>query len=89
MNTLRKSPDRKLRELGVEQRPWPGREGFASLFYKGKAVIRRERLSPLPDSTVHPDRAKGSAWYEMRIATAADVEKSFRLVQLAIDGLKI
>jgi len=106
MNVLRRNLNQKLRDLGVEERPWPGRDGFSSLFYRGKefahfhadleldirlgkAVIRRERLIPLSDSTVHPDRAKGSAWYEMRISTTADVEKSVRLVRLAIEGLVV
>lgn len=107
MNTLRKSLSRKLRELGVEERAWPGRDdGFASLLYRGKEfahfhagceldirlgkeVIGRERLTPLPDSTVHPDRAKGSPWHEMRITSPSDVEKAVRLVQLAIQGIKV
>lgn len=103
---MRTSLSQKLRELGVEERAWPGRDdGFASLLYRGKDfahfhsdceldirlgkdVVRRERLSPLPDSTVHPDRAKSSPWYEMRFATEADVQEAVRLVALAIQGLK-
>jgi len=55
----------------------------------GKEVIKREGLVSLPDSTVHPGRAKGSAWYEFRISGAADVQKAIRLVRLAIEGLKL
>src|SRR3569623_3811187 len=55
----------------------------------GKEVIKRERLVRLPDSTVHPDRAKGSPWFEFRISSAADVQEAIRLVRLAIAGLKV
>ena len=37
MADLRKELIRRLEKLGVEHRPWPGREtGFASLYYRGK-----------------------------------------------------
>lgn len=37
MNTLRDRLSLKLRELGVEERAWPGRDdGFASLLFRGK-----------------------------------------------------
>ena len=75
-------------------------DGFASLLFEGqefahfhdwceidirlgKDVIARERLVRQP-SRVHPKRAKGSPWYEMRLSTASDVDKVVRLVQLAI-----
>jgi hypothetical protein len=107
MNALRSSLVKKLREFGVEERPWPGRDdGFASLLYQGKEfahfhtdneldirlgkdVIKQERLVRISDSTVHPDRAKGSPWFEFRISSAADVQEAIRLVRLAIAGLKV
>jgi len=107
MNTLRNTLSRKIRELGVEERAWPGRDdGFASLFYQGKEfahfhagceldirlgkeVIRRERLTPLPDSAVHPDRARSSPWHEMRISSASDVQEAVRLIQLAVQGIRV
>jgi hypothetical protein len=37
MNALRQQLSRRLAALGVEERPWPGRDdGFAGLFYRGK-----------------------------------------------------
>ena len=107
VSVLRSSLGQRLRELGVEERAWPGRDdGFASLLYRGKEfahfhtdqeldirlgkdVIKREGLKPLSDSTVHPGRAKGSPWQEFRIITAEDVRQAIRLVQLAIEGLKV
>ena len=53
----------------------------------GKEIIARERLVHPKLSTVHPDRAKGSPWYELKVSTAADVDEAVRLVQLAIDSL--
>jgi hypothetical protein len=105
VSALRGKLSRKLQELGVEERAWPGRDdGFASLLFNGKEfahfhgqdeldiklgkdVIKRERLKPLANSTVHPDRAAGSAWHEMRFADAAGVAEALRLVQLAITSL--
>ena len=52
----------------------------------GKEVIKRERLVHPADSKVHPRRAQGSPWYEMKIETAADVDEALRLVQIAIDN---
>jgi hypothetical protein len=101
-NALRSSLIKKLGELGVEERQWPGRDdGFASLLYRGKDIahfhsnceldlrlgkdnIKREGLRPLPDSTVHPGRAKSSPWQEIRFASEADVLEVVRLVKLAI-----
>lgn len=105
MNGLRKSISRKLQELGVEERAWPGREdGFASLVFRGKEfahfhndgeidirlgkeLIRREKLTHPADSTVHPDRAASSPWYEMKLRTAVDVNEAVRLVRLAIHAI--
>lgn len=53
----------------------------------GKDVIRRERLVRARVSKVHPDRPDTSPWYELGIASAADVEEAVRLVTLAIAGL--
>ncbi|MEO8064433.1 MAG: luciferase family protein [Pseudomonadota bacterium] len=78
-------------------------DGFASLLFEdnefahfhnwceidirlGKDVIARERLVRQP-SRVHPERAKGSPWYEMKFNTASDVNEAVRLVRLAILGL--
>ncbi|MCB1553014.1 MAG: DUF5519 family protein [Xanthomonadales bacterium] len=37
MHALRDTLSRRLRELGVEERAWPGRDdGFASLHFRGK-----------------------------------------------------
>jgi len=49
----------------------------------GKDVIARERLVHPAHSKVHPDRAKSSPWYEMKIESAADVDEALRLVQIA------
>ena len=79
-------------------------DGFASLLFKGnefahfhdwqeidirlgKDLISRERLIRQP-SRVHPNRAKGSPWYEMKLKSASDVDEVVRLVKLAIAGLK-
>jgi Family of unknown function (DUF5519) len=37
MNALRKKLSRKLQEIGVEEKAWPGRDdGFAALLFNGK-----------------------------------------------------
>ncbi len=39
MNALRKTLSQKIRDLGVEERAWPGRDdGFSALLYKGKDI---------------------------------------------------
>lgn len=104
-SALRERLIRRLLELGVEERAWPGREdGFASLLFHGKdfahfhsdceidirlgkEVIKRERLSHPPDSTVHPGRAAGSPWHEMRVRDPGDIDAVVRLVKIAIDGI--
>jgi luciferase-like monooxygenase len=106
MNALRQKLDSRLRELGVEVRPFPGRDdGFAGLSFEGKdfghfhsaceidirlgkEVIKREGLVHPANSTVHPGRAKGSPWYEMRLSKAGDVDEAIRLVKLAIEVLR-
>ena len=54
----------------------------------GKDTIKREGLVHPPNSTVHPGRSKNSPWYEMKIASGADVDEAVRLVMLAIQGLR-
>lgn len=106
MDAHRDTLSRRLREIGVEERPLPGRDdGFAALLYQGrefahfhaegeldirmgKELIRQEGLAHPPHSKVHPGRSKSSPWYEMPVASAADVEEAMRLVQLAIQKLK-
>jgi hypothetical protein len=53
----------------------------------GKQVIAKERLFRLPDSTVHPDRSKGSHWHEIRFNNKSEVDEVVRLVKIAIAGL--
>jgi hypothetical protein len=106
VNALRSALSKRLRDIGVVERAWPGRDdGFASLLFDGKefahfhtdceidirlgkSVIKRERLVHSSDSTVHPDRALSSPWYEMKVTSAADVDEAVRLVQIAIHGLR-
>ena len=54
----------------------------------GKSLIQRERLVHPADSTVHPTRSSSSAWYEMKVRNAADVDEAVRLVRLALSGIK-
>jgi len=54
----------------------------------GKDIIKREGLVHPVDSTVHPDRAKGSPWYEMKLTRTTDVDEAIRLVKLAIEALQ-
>lgn len=54
----------------------------------GKDVIKREGLVHPADSTVHPGRAKSSPWYEMKVASVADVDEAVRLVRMAIQKLQ-
>ena len=95
----------RLAKLGVEERPWPGRDdGASSLICRGKEVahfhhpneldlrlgkqtIQREKLVHPRDSNVHPKRAKGSPWIELRLVSDADVAKIARLVEIAIADL--
>jgi hypothetical protein len=52
-----------------------------------KAVIEREGLVHPPGSKVHPKRAKGSSWIEVRFTEVAELDGVVRLVQLAISQL--
>ena len=106
MSALRNALSKRLRDIGVVERAWPGRDdGFASLLFGGKEfahfhteceldirlgkdVIKRERLVHPTDSTVHPDRARSSPWFEMKVTSAADMDEAVRLVQIAIQGLR-
>jgi hypothetical protein len=54
----------------------------------GKMLIAKEKLVPMKDSKVHPDRAKNSPWHEMRLRSVSDVDEAVRLVQLAITEQK-
>ncbi len=105
VSSLRTRLSKRLQELGVEEKPWPGRtDGFASLLFEGKEfahfhadseidihlgkqVIQREGLVHPVDSRVHPHRAKGSSWYEMKVTSAAQVDEALRLVGIAIQAL--
>ena len=49
-----------------------------------KKVIASEGLSHPQDSTVHPKRAKGSPWIELRFSSAKEVNEVFRMVKIAI-----
>ncbi len=49
-----------------------------------KKVIASEKLSHPADSVVHPHRAKGSPWIELRFNSKEDVYDVCRLVALAI-----
>src|SRR5262249_35477101 len=53
----------------------------------GRAAIEREGLVRPHDSTVHPNRSKNSAWIELRLSNASDVDAIVRLVGLAIEKL--
>lgn len=97
---------RRLAEIGVEHRAWPGRDdGFAALLHDGKelghfhhwaeidlrlgqAIIEREKLSPIRESTIHPERAAHSPWHEMKLLSSADVDEAVRLVHFAIASKK-
>ncbi|MES1195458.1 MAG: luciferase family protein, partial [Steroidobacter sp.] len=50
----------------------------------GKQIIKTHKVLRPADSKVHPDRAAGSPWIELRYTTLEEVDKIVRLVQLAI-----
>ena len=54
----------------------------------GKDTIKRECLVRSAQSKVHPNRSKSSPWYEIVLASAADVDEVIRLVKIAILELK-
>lgn len=49
-----------------------------------KKVIASEKLMHPKDSLVHPKRAMGSSWIELRFSSEQDVLAVYRLVCLAI-----
>lgn len=49
-----------------------------------KKVIAREALIAPQNSEVHPNRAKGSPWIELRFNDEKDVDEVLRLIHLAI-----
>jgi hypothetical protein len=55
--------------------------------YLTKDTIQREGLVHPTNSLVHPKRAKGSHWIEVRFTQAAELHEVVRLVKLAIAQL--
>ena len=51
----------------------------------GKKIIRSEKVPRPIDSTVHPDRATGSVWIELRYHNQKEVAEVVRLIKLAIE----
>ena len=52
-----------------------------------KKVIAKEELTHPTDSSVHPKRAAGFPWIELRFSTVKEVNETFRLVKLAIQQI--
>ena len=52
-----------------------------------KKVIAKEALTHPSDSTVHPKRAKGSPWIELRFSSIKEVNETFRLVKVATEQI--
>ncbi|MDF1836755.1 MAG: DUF5519 family protein [Planctomycetota bacterium] len=50
-----------------------------------KPIIKSEGLSHFSDSDIHPRRASGSQWIELRFTKAKEVDEVVRLVKLAIE----
>jgi len=53
----------------------------------GKRLIKAQKIPRPTDSDVHPDRAAGSPWIELRYKTSADVNEAVRLIKLALQQL--
>ncbi|MFT5441320.1 MAG: hypothetical protein ACI8W3_000361 [Myxococcota bacterium] len=49
-----------------------------------EAVVNREGLVCITDSDVHPTRAAGSRWFEVRLTKAVELPEAVGLVKLAI-----
>ena len=49
-----------------------------------KKVIAKEKIVHPKDSIVHPNRAQGSPWIELRFNTQTELLNVYRLVELAI-----
>ena len=49
-----------------------------------KKVIAKEKIVHPKDSVVHPNRAQGSPWIELRFNTQTELLNVYRLVELAI-----
>ncbi|KAF0812710.1 hypothetical protein IGB42_03002 [Andreprevotia sp. IGB-42] len=85
---------------GVEDRPSPVAGGSALFYFGKefahfhnaneldlrltKTVIRQLGLTHPAGSVHHPKRAAGSAWIEVRFATADEIERVVGLVRLAV-----
>jgi hypothetical protein len=52
-----------------------------------KKVIAAESVIRLPNSIVHPKRAKSSPWIEIRFSSEKDLNEIMRLVKLAIEQI--
>lgn len=50
----------------------------------GKQIIKAHKVSRPTDSEVHPDRAAGSPWIELRYHNQKDVAEVVRLIKLAL-----
>jgi hypothetical protein len=53
-----------------------------------RPVIAREGLAHPSNSVVHPKRSKNAHWIELRLKTAADLDRVTRLIKLAIANLE-
>ncbi|HVY22757.1 MAG TPA: luciferase family protein [Steroidobacteraceae bacterium] len=50
----------------------------------GKQIIKSQKVPRPADSEVHPDRAAGSPWIELRYHNQKDVAEVIRLIKLAL-----
>lgn len=53
-----------------------------------RSVIAREGLVHPSNSVVHAKRSKNAHWIELRLKTAADLDRVSRLIKLAIANLE-
>ncbi len=50
----------------------------------GKQLIKSQKMPRHADSKVHPDRAPGSSWIELRYQNSKEVDEVVRLIKLAL-----
>src|SRR5690349_19816286 len=50
----------------------------------GKQLIKSQKVPRPVDSKVHPDRAPGSSWIELRYKDSKEVNEVVRLIKLAL-----
>ena len=53
----------------------------------GKQLIKSQKVPRPVDSKVHPDRAPGSSWIELRYKNSREIHEVVKLIKLAMEEI--